>query len=416
MTLKFLFIVDSFPPLNNQSSLRALEISKRLSKESKRPLILTRRVQKRQPKDYSLLKLIPKEIEIYKTPIIELKKRYSLKTLFFKIMAKILNIYYFIHWIPFGYFTGKKLLKIKKDIKFIYSTGPIFYSHIIAYLLKKKFNIPLIIEYRDPWNFSPYGTSSKINFLNNLIYSKIEKRTINSADIIITVSDPLILFLKRVFPHIKDKPIYSIPNGLNLKPISKPIKSNKEKIIFTFIGQLYGKRNIFPLLIILSILKNNDFFKERKFLLKIYGNYDKNLIKKKLKEFQIQDYVFLGEFLTRERIFEEINKCNLALHIGENLNYPTIGFKVWDYLSARKKILYLGREDSYTANFIKKNNFGCTIPINNMQKGIEIFKNLVIEIEKNKFDTIIDEKFLKKFSWDNKAKKFMEIIKNNNLI
>ena len=45
-----------------------------------------------------------------------------------------------------------------------------------------------------------------------------------------------------------------------------------------------------------------------------------------------------------------------------------------------KKILYLGREDSYTANFIKKNNFRLTIPINNVQKGIEIFKNLSIEV------------------------------------
>lgn len=416
MSLKFLFIVNSFPPLNNQNSLRALEISKRLFKKDKYPLILTRKVIKREPKDYSLIKMIPRGLEIYKTPVIELKKRYSLKTLFFKITAKILNIHYFIHWIPFAYLTGKKLLKIRKDIKFIYSTGPPFYSHIIAYLLKKKFNLPLIIEYRDPWNFSPYNPSSKRNFLNNLVYSKLEKRTINSADIIITVSDPLILFLKSIFPEIKDKPIYSIPNGLNLIPLSKPIKNHKDEIILTFIGQLYGKRNIFPLLIILSILKNNGFFKERKFLLKIFGNYDKNLIKKKLKEFQIQDYVFLGEFLTRGRIFEEINKCNLALHIGENLNYPTISFKVWDYLSARKKILYLGREDSYTANFIKKNNFGLTIPINNVQKGIEILKKLVIEIEKNNFNTMIDEKLIKNFSWDNKAKKFMEVIKNNNLI
>ncbi len=111
MSLKFLFVVNSFPPLNNQNSLRALEISKRLFKKDKYPLILTRKVIKREPKDYSLVKLIPRGLEIYKTPVIELKKRYSLKTLFFKITAKIFNIHYFIHWIPFAYLTGRKLLK-----------------------------------------------------------------------------------------------------------------------------------------------------------------------------------------------------------------------------------------------------------------------------------------------------------------
>lgn len=412
MNLKFLFIVDSFPPLNNQSSLRALEISKRLFKEDKYPLILTRRVLQRQPKDYSLIKMIPRGLEIYKTPIIELKKKYSLKTLFFKMMAKILNIYYYIHWIPFAYLTGKELLKKKKDIKFIYSTGPPFYSHIIAYLLKKKFNVPLFIEYRDPWSFSPYSPFKKGNLTQN-INLKIERKILRSADVIIVISSALKSFLIEKFPLIKQKPIYSIENGLNLKeyPLLTEVKDNK--IIFTFIGTLYGKRDIKPLLNLFSILKKEKMFENLKFTLKIFGKYDKESLNRIINNLNIQDLVFLGEYLTRSQIFEEIKGCTLTVHIGENLDYPTIGFKVWDYLSCRKKILYLGREDSYTANFLKKNDFGVVIPINDLKKGREFLKNLLFEINFNKFNNTIDKEKIENFTWDKKVKKLEMCIEEN---
>ena len=40
-SLKFIYIVDSFPPLNHQVGIRTLEISKRLVKQNIFPIILS---------------------------------------------------------------------------------------------------------------------------------------------------------------------------------------------------------------------------------------------------------------------------------------------------------------------------------------------------------------------------------------
>ena len=88
-----LYIVNSFPPVNNQNSLRGLELAKRLFEQNVNPLILTRRAVIKEAKDYDLIKEIPQDLEVIKTRVIEVKKKFGLRTLFFKITSKIFNVY-----------------------------------------------------------------------------------------------------------------------------------------------------------------------------------------------------------------------------------------------------------------------------------------------------------------------------------
>ncbi|GAG57695.1 unnamed protein product, partial [marine sediment metagenome] len=280
----------------------------RLMNEKISPVILTRRIEKREPKDNSLIHEIPLKLEVYKTRTIEMKKKYSLKTLFFKFTQKFLYIYTYIHWIPYGYLFGRKILEKRKNIKFIFATGPPYYSHMIGYLLKKTFKIPLIVEYRDPWTHNPYGYRKDFN---HFINSKIERRILNLADMIIVISKPLKTFLKQFFPVVKKKKISIVENGLNIID-HKILKIKKKEVItFTFIGRLYGRRNIKPLLLMISNLKKNGFFKNIKFLFKIYGQYNHTYLNRLTNQLNISDLVYFGEFLPRARIYEEIINCDL---------------------------------------------------------------------------------------------------------
>ncbi|GAH38967.1 unnamed protein product, partial [marine sediment metagenome] len=302
-----------------------------------------------------------------------------------------------------------RILKNNKSIKFLYASGPPFNTHIIGYLAKKKFNIPLVIEYRDPWSYNPY-----ININNKSLDSKInmliEKRILQSANIIITVSPALNSFLVKNFPYIKNKPIYYISNGLNIFRRYDYLKNQSKTITFTYTGRLYGKREIFPLLKIISDLKKENFFKGFNFKLRIFGYYIKPYLEDIIKKLDIEDCIFLGDFITRTKALNEITKCHLAIHIGEELNYPTIAFKVWDYLSCRKKILYIGYEQSYTANFLKKYDFGIIIPLNNLVRGKKILSDLIAKIKDKKFDSIIDDKKLLEFTWEKKVSKFINVV------
>ena len=404
--IKFIYIIHSFPPLKLQVGIRALEFSKRFVKENIFPIIITQKIKKKSALNYSLVKEIPASLKIYRTNFFESDNRIK-----FFLISNLFRLAFFLGNIPILFKKVKKKLKTKQNAKFVYASGPFFYTHMIGYLLKKKYKIPLVVEYRDPWSFNPYYDNGRRGIIEH-IDLLIERKILKNADIIITVSTALSSFLKTNFPFLRNKPIISISNGLNLQNISNYDEKDPQKIIFTFTGTLYEKRNIIPLLKIISELKKDNILSGSKFKIKIYGKQYGINLEKAIKELDIEDLVYLGGLVPRDEALKEIIKSDLAIHVGENLDYPTIAFKVWDYLSCRRKILYLGREDSFTANFFKKNSFAVIIPINNLGKGKEVLKDLLDDFAQEKFNNRINEKELSEFKWDKKAKKFIEKIVN----
>lgn len=399
--LKFICIVDSFPPAEKQVSIRTLEFSKRLVKNNIFPIILTQKIGRNTFLNNSLINEIPYSLNIHRNLFRQLKNRYSrfLRDCLFKF-------YYFLGSIPFLNYRVQKILKKNKNVKFIYTSVPEFYIHIVGFLLKKRFHLPLVVEYRDPWSFNPYN-GKKFREIIDKINLRIERKILNSADVIITISPALKMFLNTYFPFIKKKPIITIPHGLNLRKNDTFYEKKPKEIIFSFTGTLYEKRDITPLLEIISELKKEHIFNNIQFQLKIYGKYPKKSLKKVIQKLNISDLIFLGGFISRTEVINEIMKSDLAIHVGENLNYPTIAFKVWDYLSCRKKILYLGRKDSYTAQFLKKNKFGIVIPGNDLNKGKILLKNLLNDIKNKNFKSDVEDHLLNKFSWDNRVNKFI---------
>jgi glycosyltransferase involved in cell wall biosynthesis len=307
---------------------------------------------------------------------------------------------------PLLYYDIKLFLKTHKDIKFIYATGPEFFSHILAYILSLKFNLPLVVEYTDPWYQNPYK-EGRTRWLEKKIDYIIEKQILSSADIIVSLSEFLNSILKKNFPFIRNKQIFSIEDGLNLQDIKTVQERTENKIIITYAGTIYGRRNILPLFKVISDLKKENFFDAVKILFKIYGKYPKNIFERILKKLNIEELFYLGDFLSRSEIIEEIKRCDLALHIGENLDYPTIAFKVWEYLSCRKKILFLNIEHSYRSNFIRNNELGFILPIDDLNKAKRIFRNLIFDLKNKEIETSIDKNKLKEFSWEKRAQKLI---------
>ncbi|MFX0027020.1 MAG: hypothetical protein ACFE8M_11470 [Candidatus Hermodarchaeota archaeon] len=401
--LKFIWI-SAFGPL---VEIRIKEISKRLMLRGIYPIIFTHKLKK---KESLKLKHAKRNLFYYhfRNPLF-----FNINTRIFKYLREIVSkIAFILGGIPFLYSDIKSFIKKNADIKFIYATGPPFFTHILGYLLKKKCKKKLIVEYTDPWYKNPYS-AEKRNFFEKILDYHIEKRILQSADVIISNTEFLNPILQRNFPFIKNKPIFSVGDGLNLQEFEELPQKDENGIIITYGGKIYGRRNIYPLFKIISDLNKEHFFKDIKILVKIYGFYPKKLFERILDSLKIRDLFYLGDFLSRSHFIEEIMKSDIALHIGENLDYPTIAFKVWEYLSCRKKILFLGLERSYRSDFIRNNNLGVVIPIDNLEKGKELLKDLFLKIKNKKIDLTLNEDILKKFSWDNRAEKFMKNVINS---
>jgi glycosyltransferase involved in cell wall biosynthesis len=312
--------------------------------------------------------------------------------------------------LPLSFVKSCQIIR-KNNIRIIYTSAPPFFSLVLGYLLKKIFKIPLVTEYRDPWSDNPYflGNISEFTKKN---YNKIDKKVLKTSDDIIAISKGLKEYFIKSFPSIiQEEKVYVIPNGLETSYSSKlnetflPIN----KLILIFTGKLYGLRDIKPLIKIISSVKDLGKLKGVSLEINIFGRYNFEYLSNLIQKYNVSEYFSLNGFIPRDECLKKISESTLTLHVGENFDYPTISFKVWDYLSMRKKIVYIGRVDSFTARFLEEFNLGFTIPVNNHEAGIKKFISLIDRLASNQINLEIDPKQLSNYTWDNLTPKLIDI-------
>jgi len=243
----------------------------------------------------------------------------------------------------------------------------------------------------------------------------IDKKVLKTSNAVIAISEGLKDYLVKKFPSIlSKKKMFVLPNGLEIENFSKnDVKIEElEEINFTFTGNLYGIRDLKPLIRIVSSARDLGEIGNVPLKINIYGNYDDKYLSGLIQKYNVTEYFILHGFIPRTECLKRISESTLTLHIGENFNYPTISFKVWDYLSMGKKIVYLGRNDSYTARFLKETNFGFTIPINNQDLGVKSFISLINKIKSKTISLGVKPESLSSYTWDKLAIKLSKIFEN----
>ena len=411
MLKEILFISYYFPPFSKILSIRAAEFTKRLVKNGYKIFVVSSKSNKNAHKDGELLRKV-------KSPMIKNTKVFNLSfakegfqsnikktTLYFEIF----NLVLFLYWIPLAFLASRRIIK-KNNIKLIYVSAPPFFTLLLGYLLKFSCKIPLIIEYRDPWSYNPYLKDTMTKSIENF-YLKMEKSILKSADWIITISEGMKQFLLDNFPETRNKRIGAIPHGINIDDVEKITKRSNipKEITFTFTGNLYGLRDLEPLIRIVSTSHELGKLNNISLNINIFGRYDSKHLTSLFKKYDVYKYFHLEGFVPRDVCLEEVLNSSLALHVGENLNYPTLSFKILEYLSMRKKIVYIGREDSYTAKFLEKYGLGITLPINDHDLGLKRFEELIEGLKKQTFQANISSDDLYKFTWDERTNDLIKI-------
>jgi glycosyltransferase involved in cell wall biosynthesis len=412
MTKEILYLSYHFPPYSNILSNRATEFSKRLIKSGFKIFVVSAKNNRNAPIDKELLKAVDspliKNAQVYNLSFSSSGMASSVKKISF--LKELFNIFLFFHWLPLSFVKGCQIIR-KNNIRIIYTSAPPFFSLVLGYLLKKTFKIPLVVEYRDPWSDNPYilGNMSELTKKN---YNKIEKKVLKTSDAIIAISEGLKDYLIESFPSIVQKEkVFVLPNGLDMSSslttdVSFPPTS---EIVFTFTGKLYGLRDLKPLIKIVSSVKDLGKLEDISLKINIFGRYNFEYLSNLIQKYKVSEYFRLNGFIPRPECLKKISESTLTLHIGENFDYPTISFKVWDYLSMKKKIIYLGREDSFTARFLKENDLGFTIPVNEHDLGVKKFISLIERLISNQIILEVDPKQLSNYTWDNLTTKLKAI-------
>ncbi len=324
--MKILFLTYYFPPLGGSGIVRVSKFIKYLKREGYQISVITIKNIPFYYYDYEVLKeLLP--INIYRSESLDfarllyffgIKKRFSYAgTEFSHFLNKIFFPDAKIGFLPLGYLTSYSVIqKEKPDI--IFATSPPYTILLLALLLKKRFSLPLISDFRDLYPTGtippPFYFKGLIKSLRNLIYK-------NSDKIIAAHYETLKAFLNN------DKIVF-LPNGYDPEDFLVEKKDLETKSIL-YAGNL--ERNSKDLLFLAKDLEEVSD-------LKIYlcGHID-FLLEKEIRKYK--NIVYLGS-LPHKEVCALMKGADYLLYLSKP--NQIIGLKLFEYIGARKPIIFLG--------------------------------------------------------------------------
>jgi hypothetical protein len=249
---KVLVISYYFPPIGIAGALRPVKFVKYFVRLGWNPIVVTCTPKNYYAKDEYLLT----EAEIPGVKVIRTKGRKNnllggrkLKALpnegrrqFYCKLRKLFRIPDpQISWKKKAFRLASDILDTEK-IDIIYATAPPFTDLLVAAELKKKYGIPLVIDYRDSWLYSPdnFYPTNFYRFAN----MKKELEVLRIADETITVNRRIKEYIIENYPNIKHGDINIIPHGFDQDEIKQNLSQlpRTNKMRFTHAGTFFGNQ------------------------------------------------------------------------------------------------------------------------------------------------------------------------------
>jgi hypothetical protein len=146
----------------------------------------------------------------------------------------------YIKWRKKAVKLASQIIESQK-IDIIFATAPPFTDFVAAGELKKKYNIPLVIDYRDSWLYSPenFYPASFYRFAN----LKKEQEVLRVADETITVNRRIKEHIIETYHNIRHTDINIVPFGFDDEEFKNTTYQlpRTNKMRFTHAGSFYGE-------------------------------------------------------------------------------------------------------------------------------------------------------------------------------
>ncbi|USK54617.1 glycosyltransferase [Cytobacillus solani] len=389
---KVLIIAYYYPPLSGSGVQRTLKFVKYLRDFGWEPVVITVGKSNYPLKDSTLLKEIPDDLELHRieetkeidskvvSEVMELYKSMLNSNLMDQYLDAIKHTSHVtdlllpdsnILW------ANNVLKEIEKLIDFnsidlIYTTSGPYSDHIIGYFLKKKYDKPWVVDFRDEWTNNPYAEYNKEGLLYKLHYD-MESKIISNADKVITVTPPSYSNYKRIFKPEDDK-LCLITNGYDesdFTNINFDIKTN-EKFTITHNGLFYSEITPETFLIAISNLINKGLINSNEISVNFSWAENLDQLRSFINTLQLDNIIEIKGYMSHIESLKVASKSDLLLLIigsGERKKSVYTG-KVFEYLRLCKPILSLSPKGSVIDELITGSNRGVNVEFKDVS-GIE---------------------------------------------
>lgn len=389
---RVLIISYYWPPAGGISVIRPLKLAKYLKIQGWIPIICTAKNPHYPFEDNTSINIIEEGPEVLKVPIFEPYGIYKVLTSQNKsALADVIQnapkhslLHQISVWIRGNFFIPdarcfwivpviKKISAYisENPVDAIITTGPPHSVNRIGALLKKKFNLPWIADFQDPWTQVDYYKHFKITSWAHARHRKMENEVFANADLITIVSDSWKVDLQQ----IGAKKVEVIPLGFDPDDF-KSSSILDQFFSMTHLGLLGEDRNPETLLYVIKAIceENSDF--ANYFRLNLVGKVNSKL-SDLVASLNLKSNVFFIGQVSRKLALQYMQKSQLLLLLlnkAENVSGRIPG-KIFEYMGAKRPVISLGPVGTDVSIIISKSRLGQNIPYDNF----ELLKEYMLE-------------------------------------
>jgi glycosyltransferase involved in cell wall biosynthesis len=425
--LKVLVIAYYFPPMGLSGVQRTLKFVKYLKNYNWEPTVLTTSKVGYFAHDQSL----KNELDETGVRVIRIGGRepnsllagFGTLKLPREFIRKILNRLSQIFFIPdnkiaWARSAYEKCLQLLESEQFdaIFISGPPFSLFDVFSRIKNKYNIPLMLDYRDLWldnQFSFYITP-----FHKILHKKKEYKALKASDKVIVTNRRIKEKLINDYKFLSFDDIFIIPHGYDPQDFEKVniIAKPTDKMLITYAGIFY------------EFITPKYFLKAFKKLLVEYPAVGENirlafvgLLRKEnqnlIRKLKIQSYITEYGYLNHMQTIQKLLMSDILwMMVGNGKNAATVSSgKLYEYFGTRKPVIACVPDgalklsaNEYKASFIVEPD------------NIEQIKNKILEVynlykvgKLPEADENFVENFRRDFLTEQLAKQFNNILKES---
>lgn len=372
---KVLILTYYWPPAGGAGVQRVVKFVKYLPHFGYDPVVLTVRNGEYPTYDESLLKDIPTEVEVVKTPTVEFfrffkiltgrSRKKGLPTTILKTdePSRIDRIFRWIRynffipdarvgWRPFAIRAGMKIIRRHRpDI--IFSTSPPHSVQLIGRALHRRTGIPWVADFRDPWTeafwlweLPQYPRAYRRN-------QQLEREVISGADGVITVSEGMRQVLNKSGRQMK-----VIPNGFDEESFAGYKKQDSGKFRLVYTGTLSKSQHPAKLLQALVDLPAEI---RADITFDLYGAIDEHF-KSEVQRLELEEMVQFHGYVPHAEAVQQMFDANLLVLLTPRTKMKGITTqKLFEYMATGNFILGFGDPEDDPARILEECEAGTCI-------------------------------------------------------
>ena len=432
-TPNVLIISYYWPPSSGSGVQRWMYFAKYLSDHGVTPLVLTvdpsRASYRKIDEEFSDF---VKHVKAYKTKTLEPLKLYSMlttgstrkgipqgsvgaekKSLFSKISRYVRGNIFIpdarIGWKRYAVKSAKKIIA-NNNIDLIITTGPPHSTHLIGRVLKRKYGIKWIADFRDPW-VEIYYNQDLIRSIKSINKDKaLEKSVLVECDTILVTAPSLKELLCSKYSAITSDKISCITNGYDSDKFNSitPIKDSSVFTI-TFIGLLTS--NMPYLTICKAIKEQKESNPLAKIRLVLAGDINVDFLTRMKDILGTKNILYHG-YVSHKDALQYSKNADLLFSCLPNQKESKIIIpgKLMEYMATHNPILLIGDPQSDAAELLAHQNNTCTIFPDNSKAAAQFISESYDNWQSGKIQKS-DNTILGTLTRRHKTKQLAELIK-----